>query len=227
MLLKKNLPSITLFSLIISIICFCLCGWQTKRLFWKSNLIDNLELAYKNSPININNLYGNLQEFKYKKILAEGIFMNKKNMYIGPRFYKGQVGFNVTTPFLLKDGRIILIDRGWVREKKFFNDNNEKNVLLQAILKDIGKKNFFTPKNVPKNNSWFYINILQMSEYSGFNLINDVYLELINENDLNNYPIAKEPKVTLSNNHLQYAITWFLLGVVILIMNFIYIKKKK
>ena len=226
MLLKIKKP-ITLISIIISLICFSLSIWQIKRLFWKSNLIDNLEIAYKSPPIKINNLHGDLREFKYKKVSAEGIFINKKNMYIEPRVYKGQVGFNLLTPLLLKDGRIILIDRGWIREKKFFNDDNEKNIFLQGILKESGKTNFFTPANVPKDNSWFYVDISQMSEYVGFNLIKHVYLELINKNDLNNYPIAKEPKVALLNNHLQYAITWAILGFVFLIMNYIYLRRNK
>ena len=80
MLLKRNLLGITLFSLIISLICFCLSAWQVKRLFWKSDLINSLELAYKSSPANINNLYGDLREFKYKKILVEGTFINKKRL---------------------------------------------------------------------------------------------------------------------------------------------------
>lgn len=226
MLLKRNLLGITLFSLIISLICFCLSGWQVKRLFWKSNLIDNLELAYKSSPTNINNLYVDLQEFKYKKILVEGAFINK-NMYLEPRVYNGQVGFNLVSPFLLKDGRIILIDRGWIREKKFSNDGNEKNVFLQGILKKSGKTNFFTPANVPKDNSWFYVDISQMSEYVGLNLINGVFLELINEDSFNNYPITKKPKVELPNNHLQYAITWTILGFIFLVMNYIYLRRNK
>ena len=49
----------------------------------------------------------------------------------------------------------------------------------------------------------------------------------INENDLNNYPIAKEPKVALPNNHLQYSITWGMLAVIFLIMNYIYLRKNK
>ena len=47
------------------------------------------------------------------------------------------------------------------------------------------------------------------------------------ENDLNNYPIAKEPKVALQNNHLQYSITWGMLAVIFLIMNYIYLRKNK
>ena len=83
MLLKRNLLGITLFSLIISLICFCLSAWQVKRLFWKSDLINSLELAYKSSPANINNLYGDLREFKYKKILVEKpLFEKFRNLKI-------------------------------------------------------------------------------------------------------------------------------------------------
>ena len=129
---------------------------------------------------------------------------------------------------LLKDGANIsfndLID--YLDEFYFMESKPNKRNLLN-FLKESDKKNFFTPKNVPKDNSWFYINILQMSKYVGFNLINYVFLELINENDLNNYPIAKEPKVALPNNHLQYSITWGMLAVIFLIMNYIYLRKNK
>mgnify|MGYP003718545719 CR=1 FL=1 len=108
MLLKRNLLGITLFSLIISLICFCLSNWQVKRLFWKSDLINSLELAYKSSPANINNLYADLQEFKYKKILVEGTFINK-NMYLEPRTYNGQVGFNLISPFLRHTPSVFII----------------------------------------------------------------------------------------------------------------------
>jgi cytochrome oxidase assembly protein ShyY1 len=66
-----------------------------------------------------------------------------------------------------------------------------------------------------------------MSEYVGLNLINGVFLELINENDFNNYPITKDPKAELPNNHLQYAITWTILGFTFLVMNYIYLRRNK
>lgn len=221
----KTKKSITIISIIISLICFSLSIWQFKRLKWKEDLINSLEKAYISSPIQITDINENLKDFKYKKIISEGKFLNNKNMYLGPRVYKGQAGFKVMTPFVLKDGRIILTDRGWVREKKVYKE--QKNLFVQGILKNYGERNFFTPKNEPKKNAWFYVDIVQMSEYVGYDLINDVILELINENDSNDYPIAKKPKVELSNNHLQYAATWFLLALVIIIMNFLYIKKNK
>jgi len=115
-LLKIKKP-ITLISIIISLICFSLSVWQIKRLQWKKELINNIENAYNSESININTLSGDLNNFKFKKVHLEGYFLGEKSMFLGPRVNKDQVGYNLITPFLLKDDRYILINRGWIKEK--------------------------------------------------------------------------------------------------------------
>ena len=53
MLLRKNRYSITILTIILSLTCLSLSFWQFKRLNWKKNLIENLDLAYESSPANI------------------------------------------------------------------------------------------------------------------------------------------------------------------------------
>ena len=65
-----------------------------------------------------------------------------------------------------------------------------------------------------------------MSEFTGLNLMKGVFLDLISSNELQEHAVPNNSRVKLSNNHLQYAVTWFLLGIVFLIMNYIYLRKK-
>ena len=224
MLLKIKKP-FTLVSIIISLICFSLSIWQVKRLNWKEDLISNIEKAYNSDSININMLNGDLKNFKFKNVYLEGIFINEKSMFLGPRVNKNQVGYYLITPFLLKDGRYILANRGWLKEIIKIKEQ-KKEYLIKGILKESDIKNIFTPKNNMEENLWFYISTKQMSEFSGIKLVDNIFVDLIgnNPNDKLTNINSSIPKIV--NNHLQYVITWAILGLLFLVMNYIYSKRR-
>ena len=147
-------------------------------------------------------------------------------MFLGPRVNKEQVGYNLITPFLLKDDRYILINRGWIKEKIKIN-NQKKEYEIKGILKEANIKNIFTPNNSIKENFWFYINVNQMSEFTGLNLIDGVFLDLIESSPDEKFTAINSSIPKIINNHLQYAITWAMLGLIFLVMNYIYNKKNK
>lgn len=225
-MILKTKKLFTLISIIISLLCFSLCVWQVKRLYWKKDLIKNIENAYNSDPININTLSGDLNNFKFKKIYLEGYFLNEKNMFLGPRTNMNQVGYNLITPFLIKDNRYILINRGWIKEKIKIK-NQKKKYLIKGILKKGNVKNIFTPNNSIKENLWFYINIDQMSEFADLIFIEDVFLDLIESRPDEKYTVINSSIPKFSNNHLQYAITWGMLSLLFLVMNYIYNKRKR
>ena len=225
MLLKiKN--TFTLISIIISLICFSLSVWQVKRLKWKEDLISNIEKAYNTDSININKLTGDLKNFKFKNVYLEGIFINEKSMFLGPRVNKDQVGYHLISPFLLKDGRYILTNRGWLKEIIKIKEQ-KKEYLIKGILKESDIKNVFTPKNNMEKNLWFYISTKQMSEFSEIKLVDNIFVDLIESNPSDKLTIINSSIPKIVNNHLQYAITWAILGLLFLVMNYIYSKRQR
>ena len=223
MLLKIKKP-FTLVSIIISLICFSLSIWQIKRLKWKEDLISNIEKAYNSDSININMLNGDLKNFKFKNVYLEGIFINEKSMFLGPRVNKNQVGYYLITPFLLKDGRYILTNRGWLKEIIKVKEQ-KKEYLINGILKESDIKNIFTPKNNMEKNLWFYISTKQMSEFSEIKLVDNIFVDLIGSNPNDRLTIINSSIPKIVNNHLQYVITWAILGLLFLVMNYIYSKR--
>ena len=223
MLLKiKN--TFTLISIIISLICFSLSIWQVKRLKWKEDLINNIEKAYNSDSININVLTGDLRNFKFKNVYLEGIFINEKSMFLGPRVNKDQVGYHLITPFLFNDNRYILVNRGWLK-KIIKIKEQKKEYLIKGILKESDIKNIFTPKNNMEENLWFYISTKQMSEFSKLKLVDNIFVDLIKSNSNDKLTIINSSIPKIVNNHLQYAITWAILGLLFLVMNYIYSKR--
>ena len=223
-MLLKIKKTFTLISIIISLICFSLSVWQIKRLQWKKELINNIENAYNSESININTLSGDLNNFKFKKVHLEGYFLGEKSMFLGPRVNKDQVGYNLITPFFLKDDRYILINRGWIKEKIKIN-NQKKEYVIKGILKESDIKNIFTPKNNMEENLWFYISTKQMSEFSKLKLVDNIFVDLIKSNSNDKLTIINSSIPKIVNNHLQYAITWAILGLLFLVMNYIYSKR--
>ena len=220
----KIKKTFTLVSIIISLICFSLSIWQVKRLEWKKNLISNIEKAYNSDSININVLSGDLRNFKFKNVYLEGTFINEKSMFLGPRVNKGQVGYHLITPFLLKDGRYILTNRGWLKEAIKIREPN-KEYLIKGILKESDIKNIFTPKNNMEKNLWFYISTDEMSKFAGLRLVDNIFVDLIGSNPNHKLTIINSSTPKIANNHLQYAITWAILGLLFLVMNYIYSKR--
>ena len=223
-MLLKIKKTFTLVSIIISLICFSLSIWQVKRLEWKKNLISNIEKAYNSDSININVLSGDLRNFKFKNVYLEGTFINEKSMFLGPRVNKDQVGYHLITPFLLKDGRYILTNRGWLKEIIKIREPN-KEYLIKGILKESDIKNIFTPKNNMEKNLWFYISTDEMSKFAGLRLVDNIFVDLIGSNPNHKLTIINSSTPKIVNNHLQYAITWAILGLLFLVMNYIYSKR--
>mgnify|MGYP001215067452 CR=1 FL=1 len=225
-MLLKIKKSFTLVSIIISLICFSLSIWQVKRLNWKEDLISNIEKAYNSDSININMLTGDLRNFKFKNVYLEGIFINEKSMFLGPRVNKDQVGYHLITPFLFNDNRYILVNRGWLK-KIIKIKEQKKEYLIKGILKESDIKNIFTPKNNMEENLWFYISTKQMSEFSGIKLVDNIFVDLIESNPNDKLTIINSSIPKIVNNHLQYAVTWAILGLLFLVMNYIYSKRQR
>ena len=101
----------------------------------------------------------------------------------------------------------------------------KKEYLIKGILKESDIKNVFTPKNNMEKNLWFYISTKQMSEFSEIKLVDNIFVDLIESNPSDKLTIINSSIPKIVNNHLQYAITWAILGLLFLVMNYIYSRR--
>ena len=54
------------------------------------------------------------RDLEFHPVRAEGQFLNDKELYLNAQALKGDQGFHIVTPFQLADGRMMMIDRGFV-----------------------------------------------------------------------------------------------------------------
>ena len=119
----------------------------------------------------------------------------------------------ILTPLKTQDGRIILVNRGWVAEKKKIAANRpetieDKTYEIEGYLLRGEKPTWSTLNNDPLKNLWLWVDMSSISEYNDIDL-GDFYIMAKKMQD-NETPLGRIIKTRdIRNDHLAYALTWF------------------
>ena len=205
----------------IFIILFCFLGtWQLYRLDWKNNLITEITEGLNSESI----LYSYSSVKNYQRFILEGEFDYSNQLYFYSLSTKSEPGFDVFTPYKLKDGNFVLVNRGWIKKelknKVEINQNQSSKII--GVAKTEFKINIFKPENEPKNNIWFSINFDEFETQLGVKLNRAIFY--LDDKNIN-LPKPREINADLPNNHLKYALTWYSIAISILLY-FLYFRKK-
>jgi surfeit locus 1 family protein len=52
--------------------------------------------------------------WRYRPVVADGVYDAARQILIDNKVEEGRAGYHVVTPLVLRDGRAVLVDRGWV-----------------------------------------------------------------------------------------------------------------
>ncbi|MCC9620726.1 SURF1 family protein [Thalassospira sp. MA62] len=209
------------------IILLGLGTWQVDRLFWKENLISQRQAHATLPPIEVPKDSDPDSELAFHAAYAEGHYLHDEEMYLMARTRRGNVGFHLITPLEQEDGRVILIDRGWVPTENRDPETRpeslvEGNVRVTGVLRLPAQKHWAQPENDALANQWFYMDVDHMAEDAGADLASRYYLERDDTPVPGGLPMGGQAKVDLPNNHLQYAITWYSLALALVVIFVLY-----
>jgi surfeit locus 1 family protein len=205
--------------------------WQLERLSDKKAKITELQEKSDLPAIQLPIKLDDLTSFRYRKVKASGEYMHDKEifLYAGSRSHKQGDGFMILTPLKTLDGRVVIVNRGWI-PSDVKSQANRVDTLEAGIVEVIGyvmlgeEKSWIIPENNDKKNIWFNINLEQMQNFVGAK-IESYYIMRVFEG--NEYPIGNNLNVNLRNNHLEYAITWFTSAFTLLTIFILYHKRRE
>ena len=186
-------------------------------------LISEITLGLNSTPVT----YSNSIKKNYQRVVSNGFYNFKDQIYLYSLNEKGKPGFDVITPFNTVGKEIVLVNRGWIpkelKEELLEINSIQGNTKIIGLLKKIHKANIFKPDNDINANIWFSINLDDLEKFTGKKFSNFViYLE-----DLDiKTPLPRIITVDVPNNHLKYAITWYSIAISILLY-YLYFRKKK
>ncbi|WP_349968407.1 SURF1 family protein [Wolbachia endosymbiont of Armadillidium arcangelii] len=196
----------TVFVFIIPfLLLFSLGLWQLFRLSWKNNIIKNMDLPVVHLLPN-----DDLAQFNYRHVKIDGV-LSDIELYV----FAGQRGYHVLSPMLLTTGHYMLINKGIVREKKEEKTKIEK-VAADGVLYCDGSKNWFI-KNDIASNMWFTLSTEEISNELGIKLEKCMLWKQGFSGKFTVQPIK----------HLEYAVTWFALSLIWLIMCVFYYRQNR
>ena len=219
----------TVFSLPMLLICLALGAWQVERLFWKEDLIAQRQAAVAAAPAAVPKTLAEARDMEFHHVSDEGVFLNDKEIFLGATSEAGGLGFQVLTPLLEPAGRVVFVNRGYIPSElrdpaKRAAGQIAGTVRVQGLLRlpPTGRPNWFLPDNRPDLNYWFWVDLSAMSAADKLDRVAPFYIDADTTPNPGGWPKGGVTRLTLPNNHLQYAITWFSLAVALLVIYVLY-----
>lgn len=219
-----------------SFVVFLLLGlWQLERLEWKEELIHKVEKNFSQNPSNfpIKELAEN-SDLEFRRVKFPGYFLHNEEILINGKYNRlKEIGSYIITPILLKDNTVVLANRGWApitkKEEMAEISRSPIETDILGMLNKGEKTPWFVPKNKPDEGVWLWAEFDQLLKFSREKLPNYVVrptmINIINENNELKYPSPLPTDFKIRNDHLQYAITWFSLAILTIVMTIIFIRK--
>lgn len=168
------------------------------------------------------------KEFEFMQVELKGFFIKEKLMYFFKSNLNGMSGFEIVLPLKTEDAKYVYVILGWIAydfKEKFnldFIDTNKEFIVNGALIYSKERKPLI-PDNEYSASIWYLLNTDEMDNFHKIESSSYI-LKITDQNKFENLLIEFEPS-NIRNNHLQYAVTWFLLSIVILIMYIYYIRQ--
>lgn len=213
----------TLSTLAVLVVLLWLGTWQVQRLAWKEALIAEREAGLAAEPLALPAEIADPERLEHRRALLSGTFLHDRELRLVNRTRGGQVGVHLVTPLALEDGRVILVDRGWVpidrRDPATRAAGNPAGpVALEVLLRrPEARRSVFQHENEPEAGIWFRVDPPAMAAAIGLpEVVPSLYAVALDTGRDGGLPKGAEARVEIRNDHLQYAVTWYALAGVLL-----------
>ena len=203
--------------------------WQMHRLHWKEGLIAHINAQMEAPAVDLPVTIDDPNVWEYRRVKVTGHYQNGKELYLYATGPDGDAGYLVFTPLVRAEGAPVLVNRGWVPQKlrdpaTRLQGQREGDVTIEGVGRVSGGAGPFTPANEPGENQWFQRDLDQMSKAVGEPLA-PVMIDRDNAPLPGGWPLGGRTRIDIPNNHLEYAITWFSLAYVLLVVFAIYARR--
>ncbi|MFW2542451.1 SURF1 family protein [Primorskyibacter sp. 2E107] len=211
--MKRILPPL-LFGLIGAAILVALGTWQLQRLDWKRGILSEIETTISGPAQPLPTLISPAEQ-KYQPVELTGTIADDA-LFVLVSAKRIGAGWRVISPFTTTEGRTLLLDRGFIPVAQKAAPARPEPVTITGNLHWPDDRNSSTPDNDVAKNTWFARDINQMSEV----LKTEPLLVIARSMTPPDPGLTLMPVDTagIPNDHMQYAITWFSLAVVWLLM---------
>ncbi len=183
--------------------------WQSKRLIWKQDMLAQIDARLLAEPVALETI-SDFENEQFTSVQTAGRFTGEELHVLASTRDVGAV-YRIVAVFETSSGRRIIVDRGII-------PTTQKDVVRPPVAAAIaGNIRFpdeidsFNPKPDLNKNIWFARDARVMSKV----LNTDHAFIVLRKTDETSPQVKPLPldSSAIPNNHLNYAITWFLMAL--------------
>ncbi len=224
------MPAILAFAILIG-----LGVWQIERKAWKEGLIAELTERLAAPPVALPPArdWPGLEQAsdEYRRVTFTAQFDNGKEALVfasaaafRPDISDAGPGYWVFTPARLADGSIVIVNRGFVPDARKDPKSRPEGevsgpIALAGVMRWPDSRHWFTPADDAAHNLWFARDPAAIAAAKalgqGSVQLAPFYVEQETPAPPGGLPQPGKLIVSLPDNHLQYALTWFGLAAVL------------
>lgn len=203
-----------LFGLIGAGILIALGIWQVQRLAWKEAILADIDRRIAQAPVPLPADPDPVED-EYLSVASEGTLTGPElDVLVGAK--RLGAGYRVIQPFETA-GRRIMVDRGFIPLEAKDAPRATGAARLIGNLHWPDEVDGYTPAPDLDKGIWFARDVPAMAEALGTEPVLLVVRRQVSGPDADITPLAVDG-TAIPNDHLQYAITWFSLAVIWLVM---------
>lgn len=210
-------PLIASLLTVLALMILCALGtWQLQRLTWKADILRAIDSAWETAPAPADSamlaaLESSGAPMLFTRVTIDGDYDTAQSWLVGPRTRDGRSGYHLFTPLYLRDGGVVLVNRGWVEDAPAAR--GVVPVRAEGFLRRPETPNRFVPPNDPARDIWHSVDIAAIAAAKALPAPASLILYATADD-----VAAPHPRPAPNNNHRDYAFFWFAMAAVLAIM---------
>jgi surfeit locus 1 family protein len=199
--------------------------WQLQRLAWKEGLLAQIAARRDAPPAPPppRSEWAGLKpdDYDYRPVVLRGIFDHSKESALfrasATGAAGGGAGYEIVTPLRLDEGGVVFVNRGFVPAEKQDPSSRPQGqvageVVVVGLMRRPESRNLFTPPDEPDHNLWFTRDPAALAAHWGLSDAAPFSVDADATPNPAGWPKGGATVMTIPNNHLSYALTWFALA---------------
>lgn len=208
--------------------------WQVQRRAWKHDLIARVDARIHAAPVPAPARPDwpgiDASSDSYRRVVATGRFAHDRETLVQAVTELGG-GFWVMTPLIGADGTAILINRGFVPPdrrdpgtREAGQTEGETSVVGLIRMSEPGGG--FLRSNDPSGDRWFSRDVAAIAAARGLGPAAPYFIDADAAPVPGGHPLGGLTVVSFSDNHLVYALTWYVLALMAMAGGFYVIRDR-
>jgi surfeit locus 1 family protein len=199
--------------------------WQVYRLHWKEGILAQIATAEAAPPVPLTP-----NPAPYTKISVTGQFRFDRAAEFGAEVRDTKSGPTMGTdqivPLERKGAPAILVDRGWIPQKRETSlDDPSDVVTVSGYIRPGDVPHWFSPTDDTAARQFFTLDPEAIGATIGVPNLAPFTLVALGTSTPESYPAPAEHLPRPPNNHLSYVITWYGLAVALVVIFGVWLRK--